>query len=153
MASRADRLHIVLEMAEKAENQAAEVFNQARTQHEQAQKKLEDLAAYCLDYQEGLGVLGGRQSAETIARSRGFLGQLMQAKRQQQQIVVQYLKLVEQKKQSWHKSHLKHRALKDLINRFKADDQKVLNRQEEKMLDEWVTLDFTRKNMANEARY
>lgn len=147
MASRADRLQIVLELAEQAENDAADIFNKARSQHEREHIKLNDLANYCSDYQTSLASASGLQTAESIVRSRGFLSQLVEAKRQQQQIVTQFLKLADQKKQIWHKAHLKHRAMKDLIQRLREDEQKILSKQEEKMLDEWVTIGFARKEL------
>lgn len=146
MDSRAKRLGVVLELAQQAENTAAEIYNKARSQHRQELQKLENLAAYCEDYQGNLDVVGSCQSVDAIARSRGFLSQLVNAKKQQQQIVHQFLILADQKKHHWHKAHHKHHALKELIQRLNSDHQKALSRQEEKLLDEWVTMGFARRN-------
>lgn len=145
MASRADRLKVVLELAQKAEDEAADIFNKARKQLTGEQQRLEDLCTYYNDYQQSLAAASGLQTVDAIVRSRGFLQQLAQAKSQQQQIVAQYAKLSDQKKRAWHKAHLKHRALKDLIMRLKADEAQVLSRKEEKLLDEWVGSGIARR--------
>lgn len=149
MATRADRLQPVLNMAAKAEDTAAEVFNKARAQHAQEDQKLSDLNSYCTDYQQNLAQTGVRQSVAEVVRARGFLQQLLQAREQQTHVVMQFGKLAETKKQAWHKAHLKHRALKDLLARLRADEQRALTRTEEKMLDEWVTASFARKSAEN----
>ncbi len=145
MASRADRLQVVLELAEGAMNEAAEHFAKAREQLEGEKKQLEDLTLYCEDYQNQLAAASGQHSVDALVRSRGFLGQLLQAKRQQAQMTEHTQKIVNQKQTLWHKAHQKHRAMKELIDRLQADELLALSRKEEKMLDEWVTIDFSRK--------
>ena len=149
MATRADRLQVVVELAEQAENTAAEALNLAREQHQAAEQKLQELNLYCKDYQQSLSTTGISQSADAIVRARGFLNQLTQAVEQQQTIVDQFFKLFEQKKGAWHKAHLKFKALKDLVERIEHEHQQALSKKEEKMLDEWVTMGFARKASDN----
>lgn len=149
MASRVERLTLVLELAEKAENTAAEGFNLARTQVQHESQKLNDINSYYSEYQQGLSAARGHQNVDAMIRARGFLQQLAQAKQQQQQIVSQYTKLSEQKKQAWLKAHLKHKSMQELIARLKAEEARALSVKEEKMLDEWVTGGFARKSAQN----
>ncbi len=145
MATRADRLRVVLQLAAEAEDSAADLFHQARLQCEKALEKLNELDLYCDEYQQSLRQTGVQATAETIARARGFLHQLTQAKAQQRQAVTQTQKVMAQKQQCWHAAHLKHRSMKDLVERLQADEQRQMNRKEEKMLDEWVTAGYTRR--------
>ncbi len=145
MATRADRLQVVVELAEQAENLAAEALNLARDQHQRAEQKHQELNLYRQDYQQSLSATGISQSADSIARARGFLNQLTQAVEQQQSIRDQFFILFEQKKTAWHKAHLKFKALTDLVKKMEQEHQKELSKKEEKMLDEWVTLGFARK--------
>ncbi len=61
-ASRAARLAPVIEMAEKAEQDAARLLGQGQTQLNQAEAKLGELEQYFRDYQEQWMQQGSRVS-------------------------------------------------------------------------------------------
>lgn len=137
--SRAKRLNLVLDIAERKENKAAEAFELARRLWLEDQEKMQDLQRYYSDYELAFTKPSTRLRAQDIAQQRGFLSQLAEALRQQQQVVEKRRDIADTKQSDWQKARLKRRALEDLIARLKADEQKALTRKEEKMLDEWFT--------------
>lgn len=137
MSKRAQRLSLVLELAERTEQQAAQTYEMARRLWQEDAQKLQDLELYCVEYEASISTARVVRRAQDMVRDRGFLQQIYRARQQQESVVKQREGLTEQKKQLWHKAHLKHSALRNLIERMREDEQKALNRKEEKLLDEW----------------
>ena len=135
--SRAKRLNMVLDIAERAENKAAEAFEMARRLWLEDQEKMVDLQRYYQDYENAFTQPTMRMRAQDIAQQRGFLQQLAEAVRQQAQVVERRRTIADTKQVDWRTAHLKRRALQELIERVRADEQRLLTRKEEKMLDEW----------------
>lgn len=135
--SRAQRLSIVLELAERTEQQAAQASELARRLWQDDQRKLEDLDQYYSDYEASFAGGTSFKRAEDIARQRGFLSQLADAKRQQKAVVEKRLSICNSKQQAWQQTRLKRKALQELIQRLKADEAQAASRKEAKMLDEW----------------
>lgn len=135
--SRATRLNMVLDIAERAENKAAEAFEMARRLWLEDQEKMVDLQRYYQDYENAFTQPTMRLRAQDIAQQRGFLQQLAEAVRQQAQVVERRRTIADTKQVDWRTAHLKRRALQELIQRVRADEQRLLTRKEEKMLDEW----------------
>ena len=141
MSDRAQRLAIVLDMAADKEKSAAEAFKMARDLWQSDQNRLQELQGYFDDYQGAIGSSAFSRAWE-MARQREFLQQLGQALDQQVQVVEQRLKVVEDKKALWQQANLKHKALRDFVERIKSDERNTLSRQEAKQLDEWCTQAF-----------
>lgn len=143
--SRAKRLNLVLDIAERAENKAAEAFELARRMWQEDQEKMADLQRYYEDYEQTFSRPAVRLRAQEIVQQRSFLQQLAEALRQQGQIVERRRLIADNKQMDWRTAHLKRRALQELIERVKADEQKVLTRKEQKMLDEWFAQSSQRR--------
>jgi flagellar FliJ protein len=135
--SRSKRLNLVLDLAERRENKAAEAFEMARRLWLDDQEKMQDLQRYYSDYESAFTRPNARLRAQDIAQQRGFLTQLAEALRQQQQVVERRRSIADAKQSDWQKARLKRRALEELIERIKSDERRALTRKEEKMLDEW----------------
>lgn len=135
--SRAKRLNMVLDIAERAENKAAEAFEMARRLWLEDQEKMVDLQRYYQDYENAFTQPTMRMRAQDIAQQRGFLQQLAEAVRQQAQVVERRRAIADSKQTDWQTAHVKRRALQELVARVRADEQRMLTRKEEKMLDEW----------------
>ncbi len=134
---RSERLTVILSIAEKEANDAAKIMEQARVVLEFERHKLEDLVAYYNEYADSSSRKGKTVSVDNMARERSFLVHLIDAQQQQEKLVAQHQQLVEQKKRNWQEKQLKFRALGDLVDRIIADENKVLSRKEEKLLDDW----------------
>lgn len=150
--SRAKRLNLVLDIAERTESKAAEAFEMARRLWREDQEKMDDLQRYYNDYEHAFTQPVARMRAQDIAQQRGFLQQLADALRQQQQVVDRRRSIADAKQSDWQTARLKRRALEDLISRLKADEQKVLTRKEEKMLDEWFTQSLSRRDESGQVK-
>lgn len=148
--SRSKRLNMVLEIAERAENKAAEAFEMARRLWHDDQEKMADLQRYYQDYETAFTQPSMRMRAQDIAQQRSFLQQLAEAVRQQQQIVERRKSIADAKQRDWRIAHLKRRALQELVARVRADEQRVLSRKEEKMLDEWFNQTAQRRAEAGQ---
>lgn len=127
---------MVLDIAERAENKAAEAFEMARRLWLEDQGKMEDLQRYYQDYETAFAQ-PVRLRAQEIVQQRSFLQQLADVVRQQAQVVERRRTIADNKQSDWRTAHLKRRALQELVARVRADEQRVLTRKEEKMLDEW----------------
>lgn len=136
MAKRSARLALVLQVTERAEQTAAEAFEAAQRSYIAEQQKLEELRLYHADYQSTF-TNGRVMRASDIARQRAFLQKLADAITQQGQMVAQAERVIAQRKSLWHKAHLKHRAMVEHVGKVRLEEQKLLERKEEKMLDEW----------------
>lgn len=137
--SRAKRLQLVLDMAEHVEQKAAGAYQMARDLWQEDQLKLEQLQRYYDDYEASFSGSSRALRAEDIVRQRGFLQQLSEAKHQQRQTIQRRSAVAEHKKQAWHKAHLKHKALRELVTRLQCEESNELSRKEEKLMDDWCS--------------
>ncbi len=135
---RAERLEVVVDLAERQVQKASEIYNIAQQAWKSDEAKLEELRSYYGEYENAFNH-GAALRASDIARHRGFLQKLADAIVQQGDVVRHRFEVAESKKALWHKAHLKHGALRDLIQRMRADEERILSKREEKMLDEWFT--------------
>ena len=97
------------------------------------------LEQYYREYEVSFEAQGRLTSGEEISRQRYFLTQLADARSSQEVLISNCQKVVEDKKSNWHKAYLKQRALSELIERIKNNEDTALSRQEEKFLDGWTT--------------
>lgn len=134
---RSDRLLMVLDLADKDSKKAAEILEKARQQLSQEERKLEDLRHYYQEYEKIFTHSQTSVRAQDIARQRTFLGQLSQAQQQQHQIIEQRRQVVATKQKNWQFAYLKQKAIGQLIDRLRKDENLALTRKEEKRLDEW----------------
>lgn len=137
--SRSKRLQIVLEMAEREEKKAAEIFELARKQKEQDEAKLRDLIQYSEEYEVAFRQPLPTIRAEEMQRQRGFLIQLSEAREQQERILQQREQVFVRTQKRWQTAHLKRKTLLDFISRMRSSEEQALSKKEEKMLDEWFT--------------
>lgn len=149
MGSRSNRLEIVLELAERNERKAADVYDAAKRMWQADEAKLEELRAYYQEYEQSFSG-NNVMRASDMARQRDFLQKLSDAIVQQGEVVAHRFEVAESKKGLWHKAHLKFAALRDLIQRMRADEQRVLSRREEKMLEEWFAQSSVRRSLEQE---
>lgn len=145
---RSQRLQVVLDLADKAVQNAAQVLETARQQLGSEEKKLTDLQHYYQEYSKLFDSQSQGVRALDVARQRTFLSQLQQAQQHQQQVIAQRRQLVATKQKLWHLAYLKQRAIAELITRLKKDENLALSRKEEKRLDEWSQQASRRKASA-----
>lgn len=136
---RSKRLKVVVELAQRAEDEAANRFEAARKALDHEVEVLTEIENYYADYEIKFGAATQGLRAAQLMQSRDFLNRLSEARSGQKHQVQRAEKTLELVRQEWHKVHLKHKALKDLVAQYKVQEYLVLEKIEQKHLDEWVT--------------
>ncbi|TBU98158.1 flagellar export protein FliJ [Stutzerimonas kirkiae] len=137
-ARRAARLAPVIEMAERAEQDAARALGQAQQQLGQAQGQLANLQRYLQDYQQQW-LTQGRQgvSGQWLVNYQNFLGQLESAINQQQRTVTWYQENLEKLRERWRQCHARLQGLSKLVERYQREARMAMDKREQKLLDEF----------------
>ncbi|AGA86272.1 flagellar export protein FliJ [Stutzerimonas stutzeri] len=138
-ASRAARLAPVIEMAERAERDAARLLGQAQTQLAQAETKLAELDQYFRDYQQQWMQQGSQGvSGQWLMNYQRFLSQLESAIGQQQRSVNWYRDNLLKVRQQWHQKHARLEGLSKLIESYQREARIAADKREQKLLDEFA---------------
>lgn len=136
---RSKRIAIVIELAQKEQDNAAQRFQQMTQLCEAQKQKLAELEQYYAFYEQRSMTFAAGVRASQLSQSRSFLGQLNLAIQQQQQ----QLSLVEQNvveaQKSWHTCYLKVQSLQELQQRYQKEEAAERDRREQKVMDEWVS--------------
>ena len=134
---KSQRLHIVLELAERDENEATEAVQVFRKRLQDEQQRLLELKEYYQEYENLFSRQRSGIRASEIASQRQFLVELIRMQDRQTQQIAIVEKGLNQKLDAWRRCHLKYQALEQLIARIKQEENRVLDRKEQKLLDEW----------------
>jgi flagellar FliJ protein len=138
-ASRAARLAPVIEMAEKAEQEAARLLAQGQTQLSQAEAKLGELEQYYSDYQQQWIQQGSQGvSGQWLMNYQRFLSQLESAIGQQQRSVNWYRDNLQKLRQQWHQRHVRVEGLSKLVESYQKEARIAADKREQKLLDEYA---------------
>lgn len=144
MAERSKRLELILELAQKDVDAAADVFTQAKNKLKIECQKLDEILDYLNGYAGSCEKAGTMLSPEQMIRQRAFVNQLSQAQSQQRKLIAQSEQETEGKKGLWQQAHLKQRAMQDLAKRMADEEQWLESKEEEKLLDEWAQQQYVR---------
>ncbi|MNP22990.1 Flagellar FliJ protein [compost metagenome] len=137
MTRRAERLAPVVDMAVKAEREAARQLGQVQAQLLQAQRQLADLERYRLDYQQQW-LERGRQgvSGQWLIDYQRFLGQLEGAVEQQGRSVDWHRGVVDKARNAWQEKYARVEGLRKLVERYRDEARRAEDKREQKQLDE-----------------
>lgn len=136
-ASRAARLAPVIEMAERAERDAARLLGQAQTQLTQAEGKLAELEQYFRDYQQQWMQQGSQGvSGQWLMNYQRFLAQLETAVGQQQQSLEWHRANLEKVRAVWQQRYARLEGLRKLVQRYIDEARLAEDKREQKLLDE-----------------
>ncbi|TBU95405.1 flagellar export protein FliJ [Phytopseudomonas dryadis] len=135
--SRAARLAPVVEMAERAEREAALQLGRAQGLLSQAQGKLGDLERYLEDYQKQW-INEGQQgvSGQWLMNYQRFLSQLDTAIGQQRQSVAWHRHNLDQVREVWQQRYARLEGLRKLVQRYLDEARLAEDKREQKLLDE-----------------
>nr|WP_288499291.1 flagellar export protein FliJ [uncultured Pseudomonas sp.] len=135
--SRAARLAPVVDMAEKAEREAALQLGRAQGLLGQAQSKLAELDRYLQGYQEQWMGEGQRGvSGQWLMNYQRFLSQLDVAIAQQQQAVNWHRNNVDKVRDVWQQRYARLEGLRKLVQRYLDEARLAEDKREQKLLDE-----------------
>lgn len=137
-ASRAARLRPVIEMAERAEREAARQLGQAQLQLGQAEAKLGELRQYFNDYQQQWLTQGSQGvSGQWLMNYQRFLSQLESAIGQQQRSVDWHRNNLNKLREQWQQRRGRLQGLGKLVERYRLEAQRLADKREQKLLDEF----------------
>ena len=133
------RLAVVVELAKREEEKSARKFEQARSAYQAELQKLQDLKNYYDDYEAKFKAKTQGLRASDIANARSLLQQIVLVQDGQQAQIEKVKNVMEVAKQVWHKNHLKHEKLVELIKRYQTEEALTEEKHEQKIIDEWVS--------------
>jgi flagellar protein FliJ len=135
--SRAIRLAPVIDMAERAEREAALQLRHCQGLLRQAEVQLGDLERYRGDYQQQWIDEGQRGvSGQWLINYQRFLTQLETAIGQQRQGVEWHRKNMQQVREVWQQRYARLEGLRKLVKRYQDEARLAEDKREQKLLDE-----------------
>ena len=135
--SRAARLAPVIEMAERAEREAARQLGHYQGLLNKAEVQLGELERYRGDYQQQWLAQGQQGvSGQWLMNYQRFLNQLETAVGQQHQSIKWHRTSLEKARLVWQQRYARLEGLRKLIQRYKDEARILDDRREQKLLDE-----------------
>ncbi len=134
---RSKRMQSVANIAKNKERDAARMLGQKRQQLEQQRQRLDELVSYREEYArkfESQGVNG--LDARRLHEYRVFLQKLNQAIVQQRDRINQVHGECTIYQESWLSTRVHSKAMDKVVDRCRVDENKIMERQEQKELDE-----------------
>ncbi len=134
--TRSQRMQIVLTLAQKAEDEAAQKVKQQAELLKQEAQQLDELKSYSGQYLQAYANLRDGVSAQEMINYSGFIGRLADAIKEQENKKERIQQGLDKLKQIWAERHQKRKALNDLIDRLKKEESTVLEKLLQKEMDE-----------------
>lgn len=141
---RSKRMQVVLDLARRDEEAAAESYEHAKRDLQGEVDQLNQTTRYYQEYASSSGVKGSQVNINTLEHSRLFLQRLSEIIELLKQQVALKEGVVQQKKDVWYKCHLRSKSLSDLIDRYKKEEEIEYDKKEQKVIDDWVTQAYNR---------
>ncbi|MBH9311674.1 flagella biosynthesis chaperone FliJ [Pseudomonas aeruginosa] len=137
MEKRAARLAPVVDMASKAERDAAPQLGRCQQQLLAAQQKLAELERYRNDYQQQWISQGQKGvSGQWLMNYQRFLSQLETAVAQQANSVTWHREAVDKARLNWQERYARLEGLRKLVERYLEEARQAEDKREQKQLDE-----------------
>lgn len=146
MKLKSNRMKPVIRLAEKQEEQSARVYAQCLANVRELEEQLEKLYSYRLGYNQQMidsskKGMGSHRLQDTLMfmsnLNQSIEGILSQIERQK--------KVCDEKKQLWMAMHSKTKIYSKVTKKYIAEEQIVMNKNEQKLVDEFNQSSFNRK--------
>ena len=135
--TRSKRMQPVQQLAQSREQKAVQKLGQSQQYLQAQQAKLEELRAYRDQYARDFEASGGDGlGARRVQDYRIFLGRLSKAVRQQEDVIAQCCARHEQTRHQWMESRGQSRAFDKLVDSYRREENKQLDRKEQKEQDD-----------------
>ncbi|KLV05870.1 flagellar biogenesis protein [Photobacterium aquae] len=142
-------LQLILERAQEDEHQASLALNQARIDLDSYREQLAQIEQYRFDYCRQLSERGMEGlSASAYNHLQKFLNQLDETLLRQREAGRHFEQQVEICSGQWQDARKQRRSIEWLLEKKQHERQLRLEKQEQKLMDEFSTLQFARL-MAN----
>jgi len=144
--SRAKRMQVVLTLAIRHEDDAAQKLSQFREQLAQEERQLQELRDYAAQYiQERSGLRAGVMAHELINYSH-FIQRLNEACSDQENKVQRMQSLQLNLQKQWQIKHQKRKSIEDLIKRLQHEDGVILEKRLQKEMDELSSIQLRHRS-------
>ncbi|KJY83784.1 flagellar biogenesis protein [Vibrio galatheae] len=141
-------LEFLLEQATQRENQAVLALNQARNELDGYYQQLEQIEKYRLDYCQQLVDRGQKGlTASQYSHLNRFLTTLDETLAKQKQAEAHFKSQVEGCEQNWLECRKQRRSYEWMIEKRQAEKERLQNIREQKQMDEFSTLQFSRRSL------
>lgn len=150
MKKKSARLKPVEQLAERKAKTATEEMISARNSHQNHEQKLIELQSYRFEYIEQFQsrAKNGMQSSQ-LQQYQQFISQLDVAIKQQERVVAQAVTVLNQRQSHWRDKDSHKRAINKVVGRFKQEEYKSEQKNEQSDLDEHNTQQHNIKTKAN----
>ena len=148
--SRAKRMQVVLTLAVRQEDDAAQKLTQFREQLAQEELQLQELRDYAAQYLQEQGGLREGVMAHELINYSSFIHRLHEACGEQESKVVRMQSLLANLQKQWQVKHQKRKSIEDLIKRLQHDDDVILEKRLQKELDELSSLQLRHRSSNQE---
>lgn len=139
-------LELILERARDDEHKASLALNNARIERENYYEQLKQIEQYRLDYCKQLSQRGQQGlTASSYGHLQKFLSQLDETLAKQKEAGIQFEEQVEQCSEHWNEVRKKRRSIEWLLEKKQTERRQRLDKQEQKMMDEFATLQYARR--------
>ena len=137
---RSQRMKVVLQLAERAEEAAATTLQSSRQQLQQAEEQLQQIEDYQQHYIQELNAQNGRVSVQTLMNDRQFLQQLTGISATQRQQIEQLQQQEGQCLHNWQLCYQRRQNIENLIERLQQAENLDEEKRLQKQLDELSSL-------------
>lgn len=142
--TRSERLDPIVEYKDKQQKQSLQDMADSKQRWEQQEAQLSSLYQYQKEYQNQQAQAGSMNIVQ-IQENRRFLAQLEETIKQQQQVVELAAKEYQLKQQHWIQKKNKANAVEHLVDNIKQQEEKLIEKTEQKISDEFGLRKFTQQ--------
>ncbi len=140
-------LDFLIEQAREREQNAVMALNNANSELQNYYKQLEQIEQYRFDYCQQLVERGkGGLSASSFSHLNRFLTQLDETLVKQKEAESYFKDQVVRCEQHWFEMRKQKRSYEWLLEKKQKEKQRIENQREQKQLDEFTTLQYSRKS-------
>ncbi len=141
---RAQRLEMVQNVVEDQERSRAEALAASQRRVTESEAKLAELQAYQDSYARGFAIRAESGIDAVMARDyQAFLARLEEALRQQNQVVIRARAQRDSEMQIWQGAAQRAEAVGQMVKRFRSEEARALDRQEQAESDERASRSWT----------
>lgn len=133
---RSKRMQIVLSLADRTEQAAAQRLMQYREQVNAEQQQLLQLEQYTEQYLHNYAERKSGLYAQELISYSSFIQRLDQARQEQQLKLSRMLQALEQIQRDWREKHQRRKSIQELIARLQQEENDELEKRLQKELDE-----------------
>lgn len=142
---RSKRLAIVIDIAHKDKENAANKLIACQANYDEQQQRLIELNDYYNDYDQRFKSTTNGIRANDFAAKRNFLDQLSLVIKQQKNNLIEVEGMLEKVKHEWQKCHLKCENLQRFVVDLQRQEMLAAEKTEQRTIDDWITQSHHRK--------